>query len=152
MVEKQKSAGAIIYYLDEKNKPNFLLLQNTLRKTYWEFPKGKIEDNENIEKTVRREVEEETNLRDIKIIRGFKHFLKWFYQFGGKTIFKEAVYLIAKIKPEDKFKVKISNEHEKFEWMNYEKAMKETNKASNKEMLKKAYDFILEVEKQKSLF
>jgi 8-oxo-dGTP pyrophosphatase MutT (NUDIX family) len=152
MVEKQKSAGAIIYYLDEKHKPEFLLLQNTLKKTYWEFPKGKIEGNEDIEKTVKREVEEETGLRDISIIHGFKHVLKWFYQFEGKTIFKEAVYLLAKIKRENKKYVKINCEHEKFEWMPYEKAIKEMTIKSNREMLKEADKFILKVERQRRLF
>lgn len=150
-MEKQKSAGAIIYTIENK-KLLFLLLQNTLKNTYWEFPKGKIENNESIEETVKREVKEETGLDDIKILQKFNHTLKWFYQFEGKTIFKEAIYLLAKIKNQDKFKVKINHEHEKFEWMSYEKAMQETKKKSNKEMLEKANQFILEYEKQKSLF
>jgi len=150
-MEKQKSAGAIIYYIDEKNKPIFLLLQNTLKKTYWEFPKGKIEDGEEVDHTVTREVEEETGLGDIKIIPGFKHVLRWFYQFEGKTIFKETIYFLARVKKEDKHKVKINHEHERFEWVSYERAMKEFEKKSNKEMLQEANKFILEIEKQRRL-
>jgi len=150
-MEKQKSAGAIIYYLD-KNKPLFLLLRNTLKSTYWEFPKGKIENKESIEETVRREISEETCLDKLFFIPGFQRVLKWFYQFEGKTIFKETVYLLAKIKEEDKMKVRINHEHEKFEWMPYEKAMLELKKKTNKEMLQEANKSIFEYEQQKSLF
>jgi 8-oxo-dGTP pyrophosphatase MutT (NUDIX family) len=150
--EKQKSAGAIIYYLNEKHLPVYLFLQNTLKKTYWEFPKGKIEGNEEIEKTVKREVLEETNLSNIKIISGFKHVLRWFYRFEGKTISKEAVYLIAKISEEDKDNVKISEEHQKFEFMDFNVAMQKLNIKANKEMLQEANKFILKLEKQRELF
>jgi len=62
--KQEKSAGAVVFYLNKENLPVFLLLQNTLKKTYWEFPKGKIEENEDIEETVKREIEEETGLKN----------------------------------------------------------------------------------------
>ena len=43
--KKEKSAGAIIYYADEKG-PKFLLLKY---KTYWGFAKGIIEAEEGME-------------------------------------------------------------------------------------------------------
>lgn len=151
IVEKQKSAGAIIYVI-ENEKPLFLLLQNTLKNTYWEFPKGKIENKESIKETVKREISEETCLNKLFFIPGFQWVLKWFYQFEGKTIFKETIYLLAKIKTQEKSQVKINHEHEKFEWIPYEKAMQKLKKKANKEMLKKANQVILEYEKQKKLF
>jgi len=44
----------------------FLFLKNTLKTTYWEFPKGKIETNEPVESTVKREIKEEIGL-DIEV-------------------------------------------------------------------------------------
>ena len=151
MAKHEKSAGAVIYYL-ENNKPKFLILQNTLKKTYWEFPKGKIEKNENIEDTVKREVEEETGLKNIEIIPGFKETLTWFFKLRGELIKKEAVYLLLKIPQTDKDKVEISSEHEKFSWMAIEEAMEKVNIKANRELVGKAYEFILEYEKQKKLF
>ena len=152
-MKKEKSAGAVIYYWDEKQKqPIFLFLQNTLKTTYWEFPKGKIEKDEKIESTVKREIKEETNLDKLQIIPDFKHELQWYFRLNGETIRKKAVYFLAKIKSEDKDNVKISKEHQKFSWMNFEHANKEIKIKSNKEMLKTAYNFILNYERQKSLF
>lgn len=149
-MKQEKSAGAVIYCIAEE--PLFLLLQNTLKTTYWEFPKGKIEENEKIEATVKREVQEETELKNLEIIPGFSHTLKWFFKFKGELISKEAIYLLVRIPAEDKDKVGINHEHEKFEWMSYETAMQEIQIKSNRELLEKACKFILEHEKQKKLF
>jgi len=149
-MKNEKSAGAVIYYLD--SEPKFLLLQNTLKTTYWEFPKGKIEENEKIEETVKREVEEETNLKHLEIIPGFSHVLRWFFKLHGELISKEAVYLLIRIRNEDADKVKISSEHQKFKWMSLDEAKKEVKIKSNLELLEKAYNFIFEYEKQKRLF
>lgn len=150
MVKKEKSAGAIIYFFE--NEPKFLLLKNTLKTTYWEFPKGKIEENENIDETAIREVEEETELDNLEIIPGFKESINWFFRFQGELISKEAVYLLVKIPKEDKNKVKINKEHQDFSWLSFKEAQNKIKIKSNKELLKKAYEFILEYEKQKKLF
>ena len=156
-MEKQKSAGAVVY-LVEKDIPEFLLLKNTLKTTYWEFPKGKIEENESIESTAKRETEEETNLKNLKVIPGFKHSISWFYKFQGQLISKEAVYILIKVPKEDKSKVKIIQdaeghlEHQEFQWLNIEQAREKMKIKSNKEMLDSAYRFIIEYEKQKTLF
>jgi len=148
-MKQEKSAGAVIYYIADE--PLFLLLQNTLKTTYWEFPKGKIEENEEVEETVKREVKEETELKNLEIIQGFRHTLKWFFKFKGELISKEAIYLLIRIQKEDKDKVGINHEHEKFEWMSYETAIQKIQIKSNRNLLEKAYKFILEHEKQKRL-
>jgi len=148
-MKNEKSAGAVVYCLD--NEPIFLLLQNTLKKTYWEFPKGKIEENDSVEDTVKREVEEETGLRNLQIIPGFKHEISWFFKLQGQLIRKKAVYLLVRISDNDKDSVKISNEHQKFAWMNIEQARKEINIKANRDLLEKAYLIIKEKEKQKRL-
>lgn len=150
--KQEKSAGAVVFYLNKENKPVFLLLQNTLKKTYWEFPKGKIEENENIEETVKREVEEETGLKNLKIISGFKHIIRWFFKFQGELIRKECFYLLVEIPEKDKNNVNISNEHQKAEWMDIETARKQINIKANLELVEKAYLIIKEKEKQKRLF
>ncbi|MGC9309194.1 MAG: bis(5'-nucleosyl)-tetraphosphatase [Candidatus Nanoarchaeia archaeon] len=147
-MKKEKSAGVVIFKTNKQVK--FLLLQNTLKKTYWEFPKGKIEKNESIKQTAIREAEEETNIKKIKIIPGFKYTLKWFFKFKGELIKKQATYLLAEVTGNQK--VKINKEHDKYKWMTYQQALKEINIKSNREMLKQAYRFIKEWKKQKQLF
>ncbi len=149
-MRREKSAGAVVYCKNDKIE--FLLLKNTLKKTYWEFPKGKIEKKEGIDETVEREVREETNLEIFQIIQGFKHILKWFFKFNSELIKKEAVYLLIEVDKKEKNKVKINHEHQDFEWMDYDTALKKTNIKGNKELIKKAYKFIKMRDKQKRLF
>lgn len=152
-MRQEKSAGALIYYWDkEENKPYFLLLKNTLKTTYWEFPKGHIEKKENIEETAKREAEEETGLNNLELIPGFKRVLNWFFRFQNELIQKEAVYFLFKAKKEDKDKARKSEEHQEIAWLDYEQAKNKMKIKNNKEMLKSAYDFIIQKEKQNKLF
>lgn len=151
MAKHERSAGAIVYYYDKEKGSVFLFLQNTLKKTYWEFPKGKIEDGESVESTVRREVKEETNLDKIEIIPGFKQTIQWYFTLQGEIIRKEATYVIARIDFKDRSKVKISKEHQKFDWFVFPDALAEMNIKANKEILQKANDFIKNFEKQRKL-
>ncbi|MFH1307422.1 MAG: NUDIX domain-containing protein [archaeon] len=147
-IKYEKSAGAIIYYNDSKIK--FLLLKY---KTYWGFAKGWIEQGETIEETVKREVFEETGLNELQIDKKFKHIQKWFFRsYEDKSLVrKEAIYLLAKISKEQASHVKISIEHEDFIWLEYEEALKKMKVKQNKEMLKKAYDYIKKLEVQQKI-
>jgi len=145
MVEFQKSAGFIIYFKD--NEIKFLLLKYP---HYWGFPKGIIEANEEIKNTARRELEEETGIKNIEIISGFEHKQEWFFKLEGKTIKKEAVFFLAKTTEEEAGKVKVSFEHEDFAWLNFEEALKKLKIKNNKDMLTKTNEFILNYETSKS--
>lgn len=153
MAKSEKSAGAVIYYFDsEKHEPIFLLLQNTLKSTYLEFPKGHIEENESLEETVKREVKEETHLSTFTIIPKFQKILSWFFKFNGELIKKDATYLLIRIPKEEKENVKISNEHQSFFWLNFDETQKKLKIKANRELAKEAFDFIVQEEKQKRLF
>jgi len=145
MVKQEKSAGAVIYYLD--SEPKFLLLKYP---TYWGFAKGWLEQEESEKEAAIREIEEETGLK-VEIIPGFSYHQKWFFKLKNELINKEATFFLAKISKEEAEKVKISEEHEDFKFLSYKDALKISKIKANKEMLKAAYDFIQEYEKQKRL-
>lgn len=147
-MKQETSAGAVIYYIEENKRPKFLLLKYP---TYWGFAKGWIEQDEKEEEAAIREVKEETGLKKIKIIPGFKHKQKWFFRFNGEPIKKEAVFFLIEVSKEQVGSVKISEEHEDFKWLSYEEAVKIMKIRDNKEMLEKAYDFVKEHKKQKTL-
>ena len=132
----EKSAGAIIFR-KEKGKMYYLLLQYELG--HWGFSKGHIEKGESFEDTVRREVKEETGLGDIKIINGFKEWIKYFFKLKGKNIFKIVTYLLAETKTKE---VKISWEHTGYKWLAYEEALEQLTFKNTKEILKKANEFL----------
>ncbi|MBU4204837.1 NUDIX domain-containing protein [Patescibacteria group bacterium] len=150
---KEVSAGAVVFR-KEGNQIYYLLLHypsgSRKSKNYWDFPKGHIENNESEIETVKREVEEETGLKDIKIIDGFKEYIKYFfkdtYNFKNKEknkaswIFKMVTFYLTETKTKE---IKISFEHQGFKWLLYEEALKQLTFKNAKEILKKANTFIL---------
>ena len=150
---REKSAGAIIYRI-ENGVPHYLLLR--YHSGHWEFPKGHIEGKESEEDTVRREVSEETGLKDLAILPGFKKYIKYFFrQYKeniseeerriGKTlwIFKLVVFFVAETKTKE---IKISSEHLGFLWLPINEAIKKTTFKNSKKLLKDANDFIIQRE------
>jgi len=149
---KEKSAGAIIFRM-ENDILYYLLLHYP--SGHWEFPKGHIEGKESEEETLEREVFEETGINDLKIIPGFKKYIKYFFRQykeniseedrkKGKTpwVFKLVVFFIAETKTKD---IKISSEHLDFLWLSIDEAIKKTTFKNSKKLLKEAHNYLLEV-------
>jgi len=139
----EKSAGAIIFR-KEKGKNLFLLLKypalsHRSKKDYWDFPKGHIEKGETEIEAVKREVKEETGIRDLKFIKGFKESIKYFFKYKGENIFKVVVFYLAETNTKD---VRISFEHSGYKWLLYEEALEALSFQNAKEILKKANDFL----------
>ena len=147
---QEKSAGAIIFRR-ENNKNYYLLLH--YHSGHWEFPKGHIEGKETEEETVKREIVEETGIDNIKIIPGFKKYIKYFFRQykenvseadrrKGKTpwVFKLVVFFVAETKIKE---VKVSKEHLGFVWLPINEAIKKTTFKNSKKLLKEADDFIV---------
>jgi len=139
----EKSVGAVVFR-KEDNEIYYLLLHypsisHRAKRNYWDFPKGHIKKGENILKTARREVLEETGLKDIKFIKGFKQAIKYFFKVQGKTVFKIVIFFLTETKTKT---VKISYEHMGFKWLPYEKALKWLSFKNAKEILKKANNFL----------
>ncbi len=137
----EKSAGAIVFRKKD-NLIYYLLLRYPTKqgkKEYWGFAKGGIEKGEKVEETVKREVEEETGLKDISFINGFREKEEYIFTKKGKKVFKTVIFLLAETKTE---KVKISWEHFDFKWLPYNKALEKLTFDNAKEILRKAHRFI----------
>ena len=132
---EERSAGAVVYRNGAKGRV-FLLLRNAGR---WDFPKGGVEKGESELQTVAREVLEETGLRDIKIVPGFRKVIEYFYRRDGKNIHKQVVYLLALTKEE---KVKISFEHQGFGWFPFHEALQRASYNNSKITLTEAEEHI----------
>ncbi len=138
----EKSAGAVIFR-KENNTIYYLLLHYPssakASRDYWDFPKGHIEKGEKEIDTVRREVEEETGLKGIEFVEGFREWIRYFFRFQGKNILKFVTFYLAKTKARD---VKVSEEHLGYEWLPYDDALVKLLFKNAKEILKKADDFL----------
>jgi bis(5'-nucleosidyl)-tetraphosphatase len=133
---EEKSAGAVLYRETDDGRM-YLLLRNGAR---WDFPKGGIEKGESELQTVVREVAEETGLKDLKIIPGFRKVIAYFYRRDRKSVHKQVVYLLAMTQDD---KVKISFEHQGFGWFPYQEALKRASYDNSRVTLTEAEKFIL---------
>ncbi|MEK6868936.1 MAG: NUDIX domain-containing protein [Nanoarchaeota archaeon] len=134
-MKQEKSAGAIVFRKEEE--PKYLLLH--YEAGHWDFPKGNIEEGETDIETVKREIEEETGIKDIEIVKGFKEKIQYYFKFEGELINKSVVFYLAKT---DADNIKLSFEHIGFAWLSYDKAMDKLTFKNAKEILKKANDFL----------
>ena len=134
---EERSAGAVVYRKGDGGGRIYLLLQNAGR---WDFPKGRVEKGESEGQTVLREVEEETGLKDLKIVPGFRKMIEYFYRREGKNIHKQVTYLLGETKVE---RVTISFEHQGFGWFPYEEALDRASYDNSKVTLKEAEQFLL---------
>ena len=121
----ERSAGALIFR-KEGSKIYYLLLHYPssakAKKDYWDFSKGHIEKGEDILTAIKREVVEETGLKDLKFVDGFQKKIEYFFKFQGQTIFKTVVFYLAETQTKD---IKLSHEHIGFKWLPFEGAMEQ---------------------------
>lgn len=140
----EKSAGVVIFRKDKEIL--YLLLYAKARdegkahyREKWEFPKGNVETNEDDIETAKREVQEETGLKDLKFIEDFKKKIEFFYKREGNLVHKEIVFFLAESKTEE---IKLSFESNDYEWVRYEEALKKLSFKNTKDILKKANERI----------
>lgn len=122
----EKSVGAIIFRITH-GQIEFLFMK--YRNGHWEFPRGKVEDDETERETMQREIEEETGVSQLRVIDEFRETMKFSYKAHGQElidrkrdkscmyIHKKAVFYLAEAIDED---VVISHEHQKFRWLAFE--------------------------------
>jgi len=132
----EKSAGAVIF---RKQNDAILYLLLHYEAGHWDLAKGHIEKGENEIATIKREVDEETGLKDIKFIRGFREVIKYYFRVEGKTILKFVVFYLAETERKE---IKISEEHKSFAWLPYQEAIKQLTFKNAKQILQKANDYL----------
>ena len=123
---------------------------NEGKRGQWGFAKGHVEQGETEEQTAKREIFEETGIKDLKFIPGFKRLEKYFfkksYGLEGEArkkapwVFKLVVFFLAETKGAD---IKISDEHIGFVWLPIEEAIKKTTFKNSKKLLKEADEFVI---------
>ncbi len=114
------SAGIIIYRNTDRGTKYLLLYSG---KNYWNFPKGKIEQDETGFQAALREIHEETGLQahDLKFQSHFKTSTRFTFVRERQQIYKIVIlYLAATTKVE----VVVSDEHEGYGWFTLGEARK----------------------------
>ena len=153
----EKSARAVVFYRAPNGKIEYLLLEH--RAGHWGFPKGLIDKGEKLEETALRECREESGLKDLHLIAGFKETIRYFFKVQydyqvkergfkiGQKVMKFVTYFLVRSKSK---KVKLSFEHLNYVWIDFKAAMENLKKhnRSNQEVLKKANEFLNRLSKK----
>lgn len=141
----QTSAGIIIYRRAPEG-PRFLLLYHG--HNYWNFPKGKIEDNERTIQTALREVREETGLKnhELKLQKNFKTKERFTFRAPGdpSQIFKTVIFYLAET-DQDKITIPSALNHQGYGWFLYPEACHILTRHKNtRRIITKAYNLIID--------
>lgn len=128
---RETSAGAVIFRRGERIF--YLLLHYKYRTEYWDFPRGNVEEGETLVETAKREITEETGMKDFQVLQGFEEKTGWVYRREGNMVNKTTTYFLTETEEKD---VTVSSEHLGYEWLEYEKAFDRLTFRNAKEVLK----------------
>lgn len=108
-------------------KGKVLILLKTRTQTYWEFPQGGIDKDETPEETIRRELKEEANITDFKIVGKSNHIHRydWPIELQKQKGFRGQEQYIYFIKANDPTQVKINQKEgfHKHKWVTFQEAI-----------------------------
>ena len=132
----EKSCGVVVFRVENGEK-YFLLLHYP--GGHFDFVKGHVEAGETEEQTLRRELEEETGIKDLKLIKGFREPIAYLYRKEGKMSNKQVVFFLGKTETKE---IVISHEHQGSLWLKYDEALKQLTFDNARDVLKKAKIFL----------
>ena len=139
MTVEATSAGAILFR-DTRGEREYLLLKS--RPGDWEFPKGGVEGEEELQQTAIREVEEEAGIEDFRLVDGFRREYDYVFEAGGDTIHKTVHLFIAR---SFEASAELSSEHRDLQWRDYEQALNTITQDGPRDILEEAHDYLDDV-------
>lgn len=125
----EKSCGVVVFRNTNKERL-FLVLLYPGR--HWDFPKGHVELNETEIQTAKRELEEETGIKDITLIDGYREQISYIFKHKKKIINKEVIYFLGETKTKE---IQISHEHIGHKWLPYDEAFNKVTFENAKNLL-----------------
>ena len=129
------SAGFIVFR-EIKSREYLLLHHGT---DYWNFPKGKLESGESELDAAKRELTEETGLKDVEFIKGFEGTFDYVYNHGNRKIKKVVKMFLAQYLDG---RIILSHEHLGYAWLSYDKALINLNFSNTRRILAEAEKFL----------
>ncbi len=130
---EDRSYGVIVIFND-----NFLCLQH--KAGHWGFPKGHIEGDETIEEASLRELKEEAGIEKCDIFAFPPIFEEYEFEQSGRKYHKIVQYLVGRV-IDDKLIIQ-QKEIMDYKWASYEEALETLTYDNNKEVLKKAKEYL----------
>lgn len=128
-MRREISAGGVVYNTKTKK---LLLIKDSYGR--WSLPKGLIDKGETVEQAALREVEEETGLKNLKIIKKLGS-IKYIYTLKGQKIFKIVTFFLMET---DRIRLKPQWEIQGAKWFKPKEALEKIGYANSKSILRAA--------------
>lgn len=135
---REKSCGVILYRTENAHREYLLLHYPS---GHWDYPKGHVEERDANElDTARRELEEETGIKNVDFEMAFREPMYYEFNRGKKELVrKTVVYFLAR---SNESGVKLSFEHKNYIWLPYEKALKKLTFENARELLRRGEKYL----------
>lgn len=144
----ERSAGIILFRNTSEGKKYLLLrasrseaeiAKEKFVKEFWDFPKGRLEPGEKGIDAAKREAGEEAGIVDFELVPDFKEMVRYFTWRDKKPIPKFVAMFLAEAKTDE---VKLSWEHDKYEWLPRKEAVERITLKEMKKTLETAENFL----------
>jgi bis(5'-nucleosidyl)-tetraphosphatase len=138
MVHQERSAGVIVYRnpSGRAGAEEFLLLDYG---RYWDYPKGHVEKGEDDHTTARRELAEETGIRQVQLLPGFSREMAYFFRGKQGLVRKTVRFFLGRVESEA---VQLSSEHCAYAWLPFEPALERLGFTTAKKILQAAHEYL----------
>lgn len=134
---QERSAGVVLYRDTPSGKRLFLLLDYG---RHWDYPKGHVEHGEDDTAAALRELEEETGIREVKLVPGFSHEIVYYFRTPrGRLVRKSVIFFLASTPIAD---VRLSEEHVGCDWLNPEDTESRLKYPTARRVLRAALAFL----------
>lgn len=139
--KQEKSFGVIPVFKNDKG--GFLFCLVLASAGHWGFPKGHQDIDESEEQTAVRELEEETGIKDIKIVKDKSFTERYSFERSGFYYDKSVKYFLAFVSSidtttPDNFHAEIPESR----WVNYEEARNILSFKERKEILDQVHEYL----------
>ena len=133
----RKAVFIVTYYRTDKEHTLYLLLKRKLHWVGWEFPKGGVNNSENLIKAVKRELKEETGQTALNIKN---HYFSGKYKYPRVYPDRKGIigqtYKLFSAEVKSKKIILDKKEHTAYKWLSFEKAIKRLTYDNQKKCLR----------------
>lgn len=143
-ISKDTSYG-VVPVTETKNGWRVLLVQQISYRgaddRFWTFPKGHPETGETPLQTARRELWEETNIKNVQVIEEASFLISYTFKHDGKQIEKTVTYYLG-ICSETVTKINLPDEIADADWFSFDVALEKLTHKNAQEVLQKAQKYL----------
>jgi bis(5'-nucleosidyl)-tetraphosphatase len=137
-VGRERAAGFVLFR--QANGDRLYLLLRHRDGDHWGFPKGRIEPGEDEIGAARRELREETGIRDLRLVPGFFQQSHYPVMRDGLQYDKTVTYFLAEVP--DGQPVRLSPEHVSSAWLDRHSALETLTHEETRRILNAATEYL----------